>query len=153
MRLILTAAALAAIPFTAFAQDDDPIHQAIEARQGFYQMLNINMATLAGMAKGDTPYDEAKAVTAATNIQALTGYDLPGLFIEGSGIGQTQEETAAKPDIWNNMDDFRAKFTGLREAAAGAPDAVKGGAENVGAAVGKLGGACKACHDLYREKS
>lgn len=153
MRLILLAAALAATPLATLAEEEeDPIHLAIEARHGYYQMLAMNMGTLAGMAKGEIPYDEARAVTAATNIQALTGYDLPSLFIDGSGRGQTQEETAAKPDIWTNMDDFRAKFGGLRDAAAGAPDAVKGGAENVGAAVGKLGAACKACHDLYREK-
>lgn len=153
MRFILTAAVLAAIPLTAMAQDEDPIHQAIEARHGFYQMLAINMGTLSGMAKGDIAYDEAAASTAAANIEALTKYDLPSLFIEGSGRGQTQEETAAKPDIWTNMDDFRSKFAGLGEAAAGASEAVKGGAENVGPVVGKLGAACKACHDVYREKS
>ena len=153
MRLILTAAVIAALPLTVLAEDDDPIHQAIEARHGFYQMLAINMGTLAGMAKGDIAYDEAAASTAAANIEALTKYDLPSLFIEGSGRGQTQEETAAKPDIWTNMDDFRSKFAGLGEAAAGASEAVKGGAEKVGPVVGKLGAACKACHDVYREKS
>ena len=48
MRLILTAAVIAAIPLTVLAQDDDPIHQAVEARHGFYQMLAINMGTLSG---------------------------------------------------------------------------------------------------------
>ncbi|MBP6678744.1 MAG: cytochrome c [Paracoccus sp.] len=152
MRLILTAAALAAIPLAVLAQDEDPIHQTIEARQGFYQMLAINMGTLAGMAKGDIAYDEAAATTAAANIEALTKYNLPGLFLEGSASGQTSEKTAAKPEIWTNMDDFKSKFTGLRDAAVGASDAVKGGAENVGPVVGKLGAACKACHDVYREK-
>ena len=150
---MLSAAAMAAIPLTAIAQDEDPIHQAIEARKGFYQMLAINMGQLAGMAKGDIAYDEAAASRAAANIEALTQYDLPSLFIEGSGRGQTSEETAAKPDIWTNMDDFRAKFAGLAEAATGASEAVKGGADKVGAVVGKIGAACKACHDSYREKS
>ena len=121
------------IPLTAIAQDEDPIHQAIEARKGFYQMLAINMGQLAGMAKGDIAYDEAAASRAAANIEALTQYDLPSLFIEGSGRGQTSEETAAKPDIWTNMDDFRAKFAGLAEAATGASEAVKGGADKAGA--------------------
>lgn len=51
------------------------------------------------------------------------------------------------------MDDFRAKFAGLAEAATGASEAVKGGADKAGAVVGKIGAACKACHDSYREKS
>ena len=152
MRLILTAAAIAALPLTVLAQDDDPIHQAVEARHGFYQMLAINMGTLAGMAKGDIAYDEAAASTAAANIEALTHYDLPSLFIEGSAHGQA-EDSAAKPDIWTNMDDFRSKFAGLGQAATGASEAVKGGAENVGPVVGKLGAACKACHDVFREKN
>jgi cytochrome c556 len=152
MRLILTAAVIAAIPLTVLAQDDDPIHQAIEARHGFYQMLAINMGTLAGMAKGDIAYNEAAASRAAANIEALTHYDLPSLFIEGSAHGQA-EDSAAKPDIWTNMDDFRSKFAGLGQAATGASEAVKGGAENVGPVVGKLGAACKACHDVFREKN
>lgn len=151
MRLIL-AAALAVIPLSAIADDDDPIHQAVEARHGYYQMLAMNMGTLAGMAKGDIAYDEATASRAAANIEALTHYDLPSLFIEGSAHGQA-DDSAAKPEIWTNMDDFRAKFSGLQEAANGAAEAVKGGAENVGPVVGKLGGACKACHDSYRQKS
>ncbi|KGJ05398.1 Cytochrome c556 [Paracoccus halophilus] len=150
MRLILTAAALATIPLAAIAQDD-PIRNTIEARQGFYKMLAINMGTLAGMAKGDIEYDETGASLAAANIEALAGYDLPSLFLEGSASGEV-DGTAALPDIWEDMDDFRAKFDGLREAAAGASTAVTGGAGNVGPVVGKLGGACKACHDDYREK-
>ncbi|ABL70631.1 cytochrome c, class II [Paracoccus denitrificans PD1222] len=151
MRLILTAAALAAVPLVSLAQDD-PVKQAIDARHGFYQMLAINMGTLSGMAKGDVAYDEAAASRAAANIEALTQYDLPSLFIEGSSSADAQD-SAAKPDIWSNPEDFGTKFAGLGEAATGASDAVKGGAGEVGAVVQKLGGACKACHDDYREKS
>ena len=151
MRLILTAAALAAVPLASLAQDD-PVAQAVEARHGFYQMLAINMGTLSGMAKGEIAYDEAAASRAAANIEALTQYDLPSLFIEGSSSADA-DDSAAKPDIWNNPDEFGTKFAGLQEAATGVSGAVKGGAENVGPVVGKLGEACKACHDVFREKS
>lgn len=150
MRLLLTAA-LATLPLTAIAQDD-PVEQAIEARHGYYEMLAINMGTLAGMAKGDVAYDEAVASRAAANIETLTHYDLPSLFIEGSAAG-TAKDSAAKPDIWAKPDEFKAKFAGLQEAATGAAEAVKGGQANVGPVVQKLGGACKACHDQFREKS
>lgn len=151
MRHILIAA-LALFPLAASAQDDDPIKQSIEARHGYLQMLAINMGTLSGMAKGEVAYDETVASRAAANIEALTHYDYPSLFLEGSAAGQA-EDSAAKPDIWTNMDDFKAKFAGLQEAAVGATEAVKGGEGNVGPVVQKLGGVCKACHDLYREKS
>ena len=82
MRLILTAAALAAIPLAVLAQDEDPIHQTIEARQGFYQMLAINMGTLAGTAKGEIPFDQTAVTAAASNIEALSKYStLPALFV------------------------------------------------------------------------
>lgn len=157
MRKTLICMTLAAfsltVPLTALAQDDeDPIHMAVEARHGFYIMLGMNMAVLADMAKGNMPYDETAASRAGANIEALTHYDLPSLFIEGSAVGQA-EDSAAKPEIWANMDDFKSKFAGLVEAATGASEAVKGGQENVGPVVGKLGAACKACHDLYRKKS
>lgn len=152
MRL-LSAAALAftiTLPMTTHA--DEALDELLEARHGFYQMLAMNMGTLAGMAKGETPYDEATASRAAANIEALTHYDLPSLFVEGTASGQIKD-SAAKPEIWTNMDDFKTKFGGLVEAAAGASEAVKGGQDKVGPVVGKLGGACKACHDVYREKS
>ncbi|MTH76712.1 c-type cytochrome [Paracoccus aestuariivivens] len=150
---ILAATAIAAFTFLPLAATaDDAIKDAIEARHGFYKMLAMNMGTLAGMAKGEVLYDEASASRAAANIEALTHYDLPSLFIEGSASGQA-EDSAAKPDIWTNMDDFKAKFAGLVEAASGASEAVKGGQDKVGPVVGKLGAACKACHDSYREKS
>ena len=146
MKILFAAAALATMPVIVHAQS---VADAIEARHGYYKMLSINMTTLAGMAKGSVDYDEATASRAAANIEALTAYDLPSLFVEGSSMDDNME-SAAKPAIWENPDDFAEKFEGLRSAAAGASDAVKGGQENVGPVVQKLGGACKACHDTYR---
>lgn len=149
MRLIVTTAALIALPFMAFA--DDKIEDNIKARQGYFEMLSANMGPLAGMAKGEIPYDEAAASAAAANIEVLTKYSLPMHFIEGSSLKDVKG-TAAKTEIWANMDDFKAKYAALGEAATGASEAVKGGQGNVGPVVQKLGGACKACHDQYREK-
>lgn len=147
MKKIIFAAALAVSPMIAFA---DAAEDAIEGRQGFFTMLSINMGTLSGMARGQIDYDEAAAVRAAANIEALTGYDLPSLFIEGTSNADT-DDTAALPAIWQNSEDFATKFAGLRDAAAGASEAVAGGQANVGPVVQQLGGACKACHDNYRQ--
>ncbi|WBU57084.1 c-type cytochrome [Paracoccus sediminicola] len=149
MRYLILATAIAAAPLAAFAQDD-PVAQAIKARQGFYTMLGANMGVLSAMAKGDMEYDEEVASRHAANIEALTQYDLPMHFIEGSSNADV-EDTAALPAIWEDMEDFRAKFAALGDAAAGAGDAVRGGQENIGPVLGQLGGACKACHDQYRD--
>ncbi|SNR23492.1 cytochrome c [Paracoccus sediminis] len=139
--------AMLGLPAVATAQS---VEDALEARQGFMTMLGLNMGTLSGMAKGEIPYDEAAAGRAAANIVALTQYDAPALFIDGTSSEDT-DESEALPAIWENPDDFRSKFAGLVEAAAGSPAAVAGGQENLGPVVQRLGGACKACHDDYRK--
>lgn len=147
----ITLAVALAIPALAVAQSaEEAAEEAIEARHGFMTMLGINMGPLAGMAKGEIAYDEAMASRAAANIVALTQYDAPALFIEGTSSEDTNESDAL-PAIWEKPDDFRAKFAALTEAAAGSPDAVKGGQENLGPVLQKIGGACKACHDDYRK--
>lgn len=151
-QFLATAALIAVLPLTALAQQDSPQDLALEARQGFFQMLSANMGVLAAMAKGDMTYDEPNAVRAATNIEALTHYDLPMHFVDGTSADDMPGKTAAKPDIWLDTEDFGKKYQGLQAAAVGIPDQVKGGAEQVGAVVMKLGAACKDCHDSYRLK-
>ena len=97
-------------------------------------------------------YDETRAVRAAANIEALTHYDLPMHFIDGTSADDIPGKTAAKPDIWLDKEDFGKKFQGLQTAAVGITDQVKGGPEQAGAVVMKMGAACKDCHDSYRLK-
>lgn len=152
MRLIVAAALVAALPLAAASQDDDPKALALKARQGYFQMLNANMGILAGMAKGEIAYEENQAVRAATNIEALTGYDPSMHFLEGTSASDLSGRTAARPEIWTDNAGFLDKYAGLQKAVEGAPDAVRGGQANVAATVQKIGTACKACHDNYRVK-
>lgn len=141
-------AATAALPLIAYA---DAAEDAIEARHGYMKMLAINMGTLSGMAKGEIEYDEAAASTAAANIEAISGYNIVGLFPEGTSVDDS-DDSEALTTIWENPEDFAKKYAAIGEAAAGAGDAVKGGQANIGPVLQKLGGTCKACHDDYREK-
>lgn len=147
----LKTAALVGLFVLPFAAAADQAEDALDARHGYMQMIGINMGQLAGMAKGEIAYDEAGAVTAAANIEALTNYALPGLFVEGTANGEI-DGSDALPAIWEDPDQFSQKFAGLGEAAAGASEVVTGGQENVGPVVQKLGGACKDCHDDFRKK-
>lgn len=153
MRLmkIAAVAALGLVPALAHA-DDDPKEAAIEARQGYFLMLGANMGTLAGMAKGEIDYDEAKAVQAASNIEALAKYDPSIHFIEGTSMDDMKGKTGAKAEIWSDAKGFGEKYAGLQQAATGLTEKVKGGKDAVGPAVAELGKACKACHDGYRGK-
>lgn len=151
MRLITLTAITALSVFPIMTSANDAAEGAFEARKGYMKMLGINMGTLAGMAKGEIDYDEAAASTAASNLEALTGYAVTGLFVEGTAEGE-MDGSEALPSIWEKPDDFAQKYADLGEAAAGAGDAVQGGLENVGPVVQKLGGSCKACHDDFRAK-
>lgn len=122
---------------------------AVKARQGFYTAISIEMNTLAGMARGEVEYDEAAASAAASNLMALASYDAPKLFIEGTSTDEI-ETTNALPAIWQDNDDFRAKFAALTEATSGIDQAVMGGQGNVGPVVQQLGTACRDCHQSYR---
>lgn len=95
--------------------------------------------------------DVEKAKTAAKVIDDL-GASLAAWFPEGSGPGGAGiEKTRAKPEIWANWSDFEAKVKGLDDAAGALTAAV---ATNdpaaIQAATKAVGGACKACHELYR---
>ena len=150
MRLIL-AATLSLIPMVALAQEDTPEQIALEARHGYMLMLSTNLGPLAGMAKGDVPYDEATATFHANNLAALAGYEVEMHFLPGTAQGEI-EGSHALPAAWENLDDVRAKHEDLKKAAQAAPEGVKGGQENVAKVVQSLGLACKSCHDKYRAK-
>lgn len=149
MRKLIFASILAATPMIALA--DDAVEEAIEAREGYMQMLGINMGTLSGMAKGDIEYDAAAATTAGDNLEALSKYALQGLFIAGSAPGDGAD-TDALPAVWDNSADFGVKYAAFTEAASGAGEAAGAGRDALGPLLQKLGGSCKACHDDYRKK-
>jgi cytochrome c556 len=67
------------------------------------------------------------------------------------GTGPDVAKTRAKPEIWQNAQDFSSKLRNLQVAARAFDAAARSG--NVGAINARfadLGGACKACHDKYR---
>lgn len=151
MRFLVFAAIAATLPLGAMAEDDSPEVTAMKARQGYFKLLGANMEVLAGMAKGEIPYDEERAAMHASNIETLSQYNLGFHFPEGTSSDDL-EGSGALPKIWTELDGVVAKHADLAKAATGAGDAVRGGEGNVGPVVQALGGTCKACHDNYRKK-
>lgn len=151
MRHLLGVIALAALslPSAALSQSAEEL---LEIRQGYMKLVGLNMGVLSGMARGQIDYDEDRASAAAANLEALTGYGAADLFVEGTSTAELSE-SGALPAIWANPEDFAAKFAGFGEAVAGSSEAVKGGQGNVGPALQRIGGSCKACHDDYRKPS
>jgi cytochrome c556 len=69
------------------------------------------------------------------------------------GTGPDIGKTGAKPEIWQNQQDFAAKLHAFQEAAkAFNVAAMSGEVDPIKAKFGELGQSCKACHDKYRKE-
>ena len=141
---LVKAAAIGAILIAgaAFAEGDRTDPNAI-ARSDLMKMQGMNIGILDKMAKGEEPYDLAKA-EAAKAVLIDTSSKIETVFAEPGGADPASE---AKPEIWTNWEDFLAKAKGLNDAATALDVA---SAESIGAGLGAVGGACVECHKVYR---
>ncbi|MDX2482763.1 MAG: cytochrome c [Pseudodonghicola sp.] len=147
MKMVFTLAAAAAmIGSIAVAQD---FSANLKARQGQFRIMALNVGILGGMAQGKIAYDAEAAQRAADTLVAVSHIDPTPLWVEGSD-NMSIDGTRAMPSIWDDHDDFLTKWGGFGEAAAGMQLVAATGQEALGPALGKLGGACKACHDVHR---
>ncbi len=149
MKTIVAAITILALSGSAPAMAQDDFSGQLKARQGQFRILAINLGILGGMAKGETPYDAEMATHAADSLVGVSQVHQPPLWPEGSD-NMALDGTRALPSIWDNRDDFLAKWQGLGEAVTGMQKVAGTGQEAIGPALGKIGDACKACHDDHR---
>lgn len=128
---------------------DAAVEAAIEARQSHMHLNAFNVGVLAAMAKGTVSYDSAVASAAAANLVALTSMDESRYWIEGSD-NMSAEKTRALPAIWDNEPDFLTKIAAMNAAAVTMQGAAGTDLAALQAALGAVGGACGACHKMYR---
>jgi cytochrome c556 len=106
----------------------------------------------AAMAKGEQPFDLAKARKIFATFER-TAAKAPALFAPNSTDEPTADDPySASPKIWENMDDFKARFSkfgaNAKAAAAKVTDL-----DSFKAAFGNIGkNDCGACHQDYRLK-
>ena len=145
--LALIAASLAcAAP--AVAQEDS-LPASVQARQGHMSAFALHLGAMGAMAKGEVEYDAEMAGAHAAELAALAGLAQTGYWPEGTSQDEV-EGSRALPAIWTDMADFDAKKEALHEAAMALEGAAGEGAEQLQAAFGAVGGACGACHRVYR---
>ncbi len=150
MRKFSTAVLVAAATLcasSAFAQVKP--EKAIEYRQGVYAIVGWNMGPMAGMVQGRIPYDKEVFAKRAANLAAVLPMAAEG-FPAGSDKGLP---TQAKPEIWSNATDFKAKLDkSIDEATKLAAVAKTGSLDDIKKQFGATGATCKACHDDYKAK-
>lgn len=117
----------------------------IEDRQAAMKNVGKAMGALAAIAKKEAPFDaavvNANATALAENVKVAKLH-----FPEGSETGD--RETWARPEIWQNKADFDAKADKAVDAAMAMASVTS--EADFGAALGAIGGTCKACHTDYR---
>lgn len=137
---ILPVTLLALSPLAGAAESDP-----IAARQMEMEGVGEAMKTLSAIARKQAPFD---ATVVASQGGAIAAHldRAKDLFPAGSDRGAAQ--SWAKAEIWSNRTDFDAKLQAAHAAAGELAQVAEEAAFMP--ALGKLGNACKACHEPYR---
>ncbi|WP_020396061.1 c-type cytochrome [Thiolinea disciformis] len=145
----VASAIIVAASTVVYAAEKSPAESAQEYRQAGFEMIRYHFGPMAGMVKGEIPFDAATFKTNAEAVATLSKFPMHG-FIAGSYEGDTE----AKPEIEKNMDDFKSKMETFQVAAADLAKAAGEAkdVEGIKPAFGKTAESCKACHKEYREE-
>jgi cytochrome c556 len=143
IRSVFVVAGLALGLSAALAQQDP-----IAARRALMKANGDEAKIGVAMMKGEAPFDlaAAKKIFATWEDAAAKA---PTLFPDNSMTGG---DTAARPEIWQSIDDFKARLakfgTDAKDAAAKVTDL-----DSFKAAFGNIGkNDCGGCHEKYRVK-
>lgn len=131
------------------AMGDGHAADVVKQRNDVMEALSKNLKTLGDMAKGEQAYDAAVAAEAATLLVAAAQIDPDTLYIDGTSTAEF-EKTRAKPEIWDNLEDVKAKSAALADAAVAMEAAAGVDLASLQAAMGPLGQSCGSCHKVYR---
>ena len=143
VRRIFVAGALALGVTAALAQAN-----VIEQRQNLMKQNNSHARTVAGMLRGQAPFNLAQAQAALQNY-VVVGQQFPTLFPDNSKTGG---DTRALPAIWENKADFTAHSTKFAQDAQAALTTVRDEA-TFKTELPKVLQNCDACHDKYRRRT
>ncbi len=118
----------------------------VEQRQDLMKQFGAQSKTIAGMLRGQTPFDLAQAQAALKTVSE-TAKKLPPLFPEST---KTAAKTEALPTVWENKAEFEKLFASLDAASQKALASVTDEA-SFKAQVPKVLQNCGTCHKTYRK--
>lgn len=118
----------------------------VKYRQSGMKVLGGSMTQISAIVKGEVPREgELKAHADALAAQAK--------FVKAAYKDKAGgDKSHARPEIWQNWDDFSSKADDLETASAALAEAAgKGDRAAVRQQVAAVGKTCKSCHDKYEE--
>jgi cytochrome c556 len=152
MRMSVVAAAAAVILATAGVAASLPRDKLLSIMHDRHEgMESIGKAAKAAGRELQAGSSDLNVVRQSAGQIAKLSQQASGWFPQGSGpeLGKT----GAKPEIWQNPQDFAAKLHNFQVAAQAFNAAASGGdVGTIKARFADMGGTCKACHDKYRSE-
>ena len=128
--------------------EETPESAAFQYRRAVMQAIAYKVGQARGMAQGEIPVD-AEAFAKHASDTAVLAAMIPEGFIPNSAV----EGSAALPEVWTNMSDFRAKAMDLENAAEALATAAQSqGFEAAKGMVQAVGQTCGGCHRPYRRR-
>jgi cytochrome c556 len=148
-RTAATATASVVTPVATSPVSGDEAKRVMHERHEGMEAIGKASKAIRDQLQGDSPdlgVIRANAARIADLSQKATGWF-------HAGTGPEAGKTGAKPEIWQNPQDFAAKLSAFQAAAGKLQTAANSGDLGaVKASLGPLGESCKACHDKYRSK-
>ncbi|EIJ43380.1 cytochrome c556 [Beggiatoa alba B18LD] len=139
---------------TSVLAAEDPIHDAIEYRKGAFSGIAWNFKRMAGMVKGEIPFNAEEFAKRAGYVATLAQLPLEGFKdLPDSAMDKSKTKTAAKPEIWKDWADFEKDMKALEDGSAKLAEvAKKGDLDAIKPVFAEVGKTCKGCHDEFKEK-
>ncbi|MFZ2267803.1 MAG: cytochrome c [Azonexus sp.] len=147
-KLLLSLVAIA-LAGTAVAQVKP--ESAIKYRQSGYSFMGWNMGKLKGMLDNPESFNKDQAVAAANAIQAIANSGMGALYVPGSDKGTGWAPTRVKAELFTDKEGVgKVAVAFNKEANELAKVAATGDAAALKVQFGKVGEACKGCHEKFR---
>jgi len=144
LRTVVIAGALLIGVGAVMAQD------AVKDAQAVMKANGKNAGALAGMVKGEKPYDQA-AVDAAFAQFTDTAKKLPTLFPASMKGMKLEGDYDASPKVWDDKAGFDEHIASFAKAVGDAKGKIKD-ADTLKAQLGLIGKQCGGCHETFRVK-
>ena len=145
--LTLIAIGAAAVSFSASAQFAKP-EDAVKYRKAALTVTAAHFGRMGAMASGKAPFD---AKVAADNAEIVA--NMVKLPWHAFGEGTDTADSKAKPEVWKQSAKFKEAADKLQAESVKLVAATKTGKEDAfKAAFSATAGACKSCHDDFKNK-
>ena len=134
-----------------YAQSAPKPEALIKSRQSAFQYVAWNFGRI--KASLDGTYNKDDVSKAANTIAAIANSSLPNLFAANTEQGKGWHDTATKAELFKDGKRANELFADFaKESTELARVALNGDSASVKEQYGKVGKACKTCHDDFRVK-